>query len=911
MLNGQSRAQSSMLSLYDLKCEYKIDPIGIDVMDPRLSWKIAARLKGTLQTAYEIRAGKSIESLNNPDQLLWNTGKVLSDTSIHVPYSGPGLSSRQRIYWQVRIWDNKGHSSAWSRPAFWEMGLLRETDWKAQWIESLVEENKAGSNPCPMLRKEFKVNREVNSARLYVSALGLYEIELNGKKVGDQVFTPGWTSYDLRLQYQTYDVTTNLQSGLNALGAILGDGWYRGYLGFSGQRNIYGNNLALLLQLHIHFKDGSSEIIETNVSWRSSTGPILMSDIYNGESYDARLEKAGWSQPGFDDSEWLGVRILDHPKNILVSPEGPPVRQIEELKIQRIFQTPAGEKVADFGQNMVGRVRLKVSGPAGTTIKLQHAEVLDTEGNLYLDNLRAARQLVTYTLKGQGQEIYEPHFTFQGFRYVAVEGFPGELTTDSLTGIVIHSDFPISGDFECSDPMINQLQHNIIWGLKGNFLDVPTDCPQRDERLGWTGDAQVFARTACFNAEAAAFYTKWLKDLSADQQEDGAVPHVVPNALTHKERKGFSASAGWADAAVIVPWTVYLCYGDTRILQQQYPSMKGWVDYMAKKAGASYFWNTDFTFGDWLSFSTDRSDYPGATTDKNLIAQAYFAYSTFLLSKTAAILGFEQDAEYYADLLKEIKNVFLDEFVTPKGRLSSHTQTAYCLALGFDLLPDSIKDRAAERLANDVNLFKHITTGFLGAPLICPVLSSHGYLDEAYMLLNRKEYPSWLYPITKGATTIWERWDGIKPDGSFQDPGMNSFNHYAYGAIGEWLYRVVAGIEIDPKHPGYKHVLIRPHPGGDLDHASARINSMYGLILSEWKKTEDNFQLTLTIPPNTHGTVYLPEAKQDTVLEGGKPLSSAEGVRSIKYTEGKAIIEIGSGKYIFLYPYGKHLSDQP
>lgn len=911
MLNGKPRAQISMLSLYGLRCEYKKDPIGIDIINPRLSWKISSQLKATLQTAYEIRAGESIESLNKPDRLLWNTGKVISDRSIHIPYSGPELSSRQRIYWQVRIWDNKGHSSAWSQPAYWEMGLLSETKWTAQWIESLVEENKAESNPCPMLRKEFKVNRGIRSARLYISALGLYEIELNGNKVGDQVFTPGWTSYDHRLQYQTYDVTNRLKSGTNALGAILGDGWYRGYLGFSGQRNIYGNSLALLLQIHIQYEDGSSEMINTDGSWRSSTGPILMSDIYNGESYDARLEKDGWSQPGYDDSDWLGVRILDHPKNILVAPEGPPVRQIEELRIQKIFQTPAGEKVADFGQNMVGRVRLKVRGPAGTIVTLKHAEVLDSEGNLYTDNLRAARQLVTYTLRGQGQEIYEPHFTFQGFRYVAVEGFPGELTTDSLTGIVIHSDFPIAGDFNCSDPMINQLQHNIIWGLKGNFLDIPTDCPQRDERLGWTGDAQVFARTACFNAEAAAFYTKWLKDLSADQQDDGAVPHVIPNALTHKEGRGFSASAGWADAAVIVPWTVYLCYGDMRILQQQYPSMKGWVDYMEKKAGASYFWNTDFTFGDWLAFSTDRSDYPGAATDKNLISQAYFAYSTFLLSKAAAILGFKQDAEYYTDLWKKIRKVFLDEFVTPNARISSHTQTAYSLALGFDLLPDSIKKRAAERMANDVNLFKHITTGFLGAPLICPVLSDHGYLDVAYMLLNRKKYPSWLYPITKGATTIWERWDGIKPDGSFQDPGMNSFNHYAYGAIGEWLYRVVAGIEIDPEYPGYKHILIQPHPGGGLNHASARTSSMYGLILSEWEKTEGAFRLTVTIPPNTHGTVYLPEAKKDTVLEGGKPLSFADGIKSVEYTGEKAIVEIGSGKYIFLYPYEKTPSDQP
>jgi alpha-L-rhamnosidase len=497
-----------MLSLYDLRCEYKTNPVGIDVITPRLSWKIVSPLNGIIQSAYEIRAGNKVEYLDEPAQLIWNTGKVSSDMSVHIPYSGPELKSGQRIYWQVRIWDTNNNLSPWSEPAFWEMGLLEESDWTALWIRSSVNENKTKSNPSPLLRKEFNIRGEISLARLYVTSLGLYEIELNGHKVGNQVFTPGWTSYDNRLQYQTYDVTNQLQAGSNAIGAVLGDGWYRGYLGFSGQKNIYGDTLALLLQLFIQYKDGNSEIIRSDESWRSSTGPILMSDIYNGERYDARLEKPGWSQPGFEEKDWSSVSIIDHPKKILIAPVGPPVKKIEELKPQKIFTTPAGERVVDFGQNMVGWVRLRVTGPVGSTIRLHHAEVLDSNGNLYTDNLRAAKQKVIYTLKGQGDEIYEPHFTFQGFRYVAVDGFPGELNSDSLTGIVIHSDFPISGDFECSEPLINQLQHNIVWGLKGNFLDVPTDCPQRDERLGWTGDAQVFARTACFNAEAASFYTK-------------------------------------------------------------------------------------------------------------------------------------------------------------------------------------------------------------------------------------------------------------------------------------------------------------------------------------------------------------------------------------------------------------------
>jgi alpha-L-rhamnosidase len=576
---------------------------------------------------------------------------------------------------------------------------------------------------------------------------------------------------------------------------------------------------------------------------------------------------------------------------------------MQEIRPVKILKTPVGETVVDMGQNMVGWVRLKVRGPAGTRVKLRHAEVLDVQGNFYTENLRDAAQTVEYVLKDKSEEVFEPHFTFQGFRYIAVEGWPGRLALDDMTGVVIYSDIRSTGTFECSNPMINQLQHNIQWGQKGNFLDVPTDCPQRDERLGWTGDAQVFARTACFNADVAGFFTKWLADLAADQQPGGAVPHVIPNALSPGEEKGQSASAGWADAATVVPWTVYLCYGDTRILEQQYSSMKAWVDYMSRRAGESYFWNTDFTFGDWLAFNTTRSDYPGATTDKDLICQAYFARSTDLLQRTAKILGRTADAEKYANLLQRIKKVFQDEFVTPNGRLASNTQTAYSMALAFDLLAQPTKEIAAKRLADDVGRFEHITTGFLGASPICHALSEHGYFDEAYMLLNRKEYPSWLYPITKGATTIWERWDGIKPDGTFQDKGMNSFNHYAYGAIGEWLYRVVAGIDIDEQNPGYKHIIIQPHPGGGLTSARARLDSMYGPIESDWRIDGNTTTLKVEIPPNTTATVKLPSARLADVTEGGKPVGETRGVYLMQtHQEGDTtVIPIGSGRYLFRY----------
>jgi len=683
------------------------------------------------------------------------------------------------------------------------------------------------------------------------------------------------------------------------VGVILGDGWYRGRLVWKDSRNFYGKNVALLTQIEIGYQDDTSQFVTSDDSWKASTGPILFSDIYDGELYDARLENENWSEIDYDDSTWASVRVADHRNNILVAPSGPPVKKIEQIRPVKIVTSPTGETIVDMGQNMVGWVRFNVQGPAGTKVKVVHTEVLDAEGNFYIENLRSAKQAVEYILKGEGVETYEPRFSFQGFRYVKVEGWPGELTLDNLTGVVIHSDITPTGTFVCSNPMLNQLQHNILWGQKGNFLDVPTDCLQRDERLGWTGDAQVFARTACFNADVAGFFTKWLADLAADQQPSGARPHVIPNVLSLGKVTGDSASAGWADAAVVVPWTLYLCYGDKRILEKQYPSMKAWVDYIVAKAGDNHLWDNDGTFGDWLAYSTNDSDYPGATTAKDFCRQAYFARSTDLLARTARILGKQDDAKNYSFLLEKIKIAFQKEFVTPNGRLSSDTQTAYSLALGFDLLPSHQKDSAAKRLAMDVDKFKHITTGFLGAAMVCPALSDNGYLEQAYMLLNRDEYPSWLYPITKSATTIWERWDGIKPDGSFQDKEMNSFNHYAYGAIGEWLYRVVAGLEIDEGNPSYKHVIIQPNPGGGLTHARATLESMYGRIESGWKIEGKTTTLDVDIPPNTRATLKIPSADVEDILEQGAKLAKAQGILEVSREGDTAIIQIGSGQYSF------------
>jgi alpha-L-rhamnosidase len=891
------------LAVGHLRTEHEESPLGIDARKPRLSWQLASDARGVRQSAYEIRVALTAAAVEAGRDLVWSSGRVASDDSTGRVYEGPSTRSGQRYYWQVRVWDGEGKATAWSAPAYWEMGLLEPSSWKASWIEPALPEDVTKSGPVPLLRSTFTLTGTVARARAYVTSLGLYEMHVNGRRVGDQLFTPGWTSYKKRLQYQTYDVTGLLKAGDNAVGLMLGNGWYRGDLP-GGRRNVYGDRLALLLQIDVTYADGRRETVGSDGSWKAASGPVLMSEIYHGETYDARLEKPGWTLPAFDDRDWSAVKVAERPQADLVAPAGPPVRRIEELRPVKIFKTPAGDTVADLGQNMVGWMRLRVEGPAGTTVTLRHAEVLDKQGNFYTENLRVARQTLRYTLKGGGPETFEPHFTFFGGRYVAVDGYPGELTPESLTGVVIHSDLPPGGELQTSSPLLNQLQHNIRWGQKGNFLDVPTDCPQRDERLGWTGDAQVFARTAAFNLDVAAFFTKWLRDLAADQHENGSVPHVIPDVLTRPGNPAAGA-AGWADAAVIIPWTMYLTYGDRRILEDQYASMARWLEYVRQRAGDDFVWDGDFHFGDWLAYtapSREARSYPGATTGKDLIATAFFAHTTDLLHRIARVLGRGEDAARYGELLSKIKSAFRAEFVTDRGRVGEGTQTAYVLALHFDLLPEELRPLAAKRLAEEVRTRKHLTTGFLGTPYLCHVLARYGYLDEAYLLLNREEYPSWLYPVKQGATTIWERWDGQKPDGTFQDASMNSFNHYAYGAIGDWMYRVMGGIEIDEAQPGYKHVLVQPRPGGGLTSVTARHETPYGKLASAWTVKDGRFELLVEVPPNSRATVRLPKAQLASVTESAKALVEGNGVAGRRQDGDAVVVEVGSGRYRFAYP---------
>ncbi|WP_128657773.1 alpha-L-rhamnosidase, partial [Paenibacillus sp. 598K] len=579
--------------------------------------------------------------------------------------------------------------------------------------------------------------------------------------------------------------------------------------------------------------------------------------------YDARLEEPGWHEPGFDASRWLAAQTLEHGYDTLIAQQGEPTRIVEELRPQALLTSPRGETIVDMGQNMVGWMRFAAELEAGDTITLQHAEVLDADGNFYTGNLRTARQTVTYIAKGEGTETYEPCFSFQGFRYVKVEGLPAEGLLERLTGCVVHTDMKPTGTFECSDAMVNQLQRNIVWGQRGNFVDVPTDCPQRDERLGWTGDAQVFVRTAAYNYNVAPFFAKWLQDVAADQQPDGSVPHVVPDI----PGVGYGSSA-WGDAAVICPWTIYQCYGDRRILEVQYTSMKAWVDYIRAQGEQEYLWNTGFHYGDWLALDGKADSSLGATPT-DLIATAFYAYSTELLARTAETLGYSDDAAAYQELHRRVVAAFRREFVTPSGRVASPTQTAYVLALMFDLLEEGDRPRTAAMLAEHVRANgTHLTTGFVGTPYLCMALSRYGYTELAYDLVLQQEYPSWLYSVSQGATTIWEHWDSIKPDGSFWSDGMNSFNHYAYGSIGDWLYRIAAGIDL--QEPGYKTIRLQPQWTERLTWVRATLDTMYGELVSAWRREADgSISLEVSVPVNTTAELLVPAALAKIAEQGG------------------------------------------
>ncbi|GAA5125207.1 family 78 glycoside hydrolase catalytic domain [Luteolibacter yonseiensis] len=738
----------------------------------------------------------------------------------------------------------------------------------------------------PYLRKTFTVDKPVVRATVYATALGIYELNLNGKRVGDHFLAPEWTDFSKRLRYQEYDVTALLAQGRNVLGAQVANGWYSGHIG-NGGFQYWGKSPALLAQLELTYADGGKERVVTDHTWKSHVSPLTATDFMLGEDYDATKEIKGWNEPGFDDSGWLPVAERDEPAREMNGQVMEPVRQLSTIKAKTLTEPKADKWTYDLGQNMVGIVRLKITAAAGTKITLRHAEMLNPDGTVYTDNLRGAPSIDTYVCKGKGEEIWQPSFTFHGFRYVELTGVSEKPPLDAVTGVVIASDTPQTGKFVCSDGQVNQLQSNIEWGQRGNYLSVPTDCPQRDERLGWMGDAQVFVRTATYNADVAAFFTKWLVDVTDSQAPNGQFADVAPFAGPSK------GTPAWGDAGVICPWTIYQAYGDLQLLARQYPSMVRWVDY--SRSGSTGFirsGNRGSDYGDWLSI--------GADTDKELIGTGYFAYSTKLVAKAAAALGKTEDAAKYEELFQSIKKAFIAKYVSSDGKVAGETQCAYVMALKFDLLPDELRAKAADHLEADIiSKDYHLSTGFVGVSYLLPELTKAGKTATAYRLLHQDTFPSWLFSVKMGATTIWERWDGWTPDKGFQNVIMNSFNHYSLGSCGEWLYGSVAGIDLDPAAPGFKRIIIKPVPGGKLTEASGELKTIHGLVTSAWSSANGTFTLTTAIPTNTTATVHVPAKGLDSVLESGKPVDSVEGVKFLRMENGAAVFSVESGRYQF------------
>ncbi|CCH87624.1 alpha-L-rhamnosidase A [Modestobacter italicus] len=836
--------------------EHHREPLGIGDIRPRLSWVTSTELPDWHQTAYELEVDD------------WSSGRVASDESVLVPWGAPPLTSRERRSVRVRVWGTgAAEPSAWSEDVVVEAGLLEPADWTA----TLVRPVPVGEGePAALLRREFVLDRPVVRARLYATAQGVYEAELNGAVVGDQVLAPGWTSYRHRLRYQTHDVTGLLREGANAIGVHLADGWFTGFLGFTGKRDWYGDRTGAFVQLEVEHPDGSRTVVTTDGSWRSAPSPLTRAGLYNGETFDSRRELPGWSAPAFDDGDWAPVETGSLDVGTLVAPTGPPVRRTGTVPVREISTSPSGATLVDFGQNLVGRIRFALpDAPAGTEITVRHAEVLE-HGELGTRPLKAARATDVVVLDGNGPRTWEPRFTSHGFRYAEVSGWPGELTADALEAVVLHTDLRRTGTFSCSDPDVERLHENVVWGMRGNFLDLPTDCPQRDERLGWTGDLQVFAPTASFLYDTTGMLRSWLADLAVEQLEDhdGIVPMYVP--FLPLLPFPLQADVGWGDAAVVVPWVLYQRTGDAGLLADQWASMTAWIDVFAARAGADLdFPEGGFSFGDWLDTAAPPDNPAAARTPWQCVATAYLARSARTVAEAAEVLG--RDGTRFADLAERAAQRFRAEYVTPTGRVTFPSQTAYALALEFDLLTPEQREHAGALLAEQVlkDGF-HIATGFLGTPLVTDALTSAGELPTAYELLLQRENPSWLYPVTMGATTIWERWDSMLPDGTINPGEMTSFNHYALGAVADWLHRTVAGLA--PAAPGYRRLRVAPRPGPGITAAAATHDTPYGPASVSWTVDGSDFALDVVVPPSTTAEVVLPD--------GGAPVEVGSGRHS-------------------------------
>ncbi|MHC5797886.1 family 78 glycoside hydrolase catalytic domain [Lacisediminihabitans sp. FW035] len=840
--------------------EHHREAFGIGEARPRVSWKTAAPA-GWVQDRYQLELVRGETRLRS--ELRDSAESVLVDW----PFAS--LESRQRAQVRVRCWGADGQPSAWSAPATVEAGLLASGDWVASAVgPALVPESRSETAPW-LIRAGFSLHRPIVSARLYATAHGNFEAEINGRRVGDETLAPGWTSYSHRLRYRTYDVTDLLSPGANAIGAHLADGWYRGRLGFhGGHTDLYGDDVALLAQLEVTLDDGSVVVVATDESWRVARGPIRRASLLEGERYDARLEVPGWSEPGFADSTWQGAVGFDLDPQTLVAPTGPPVRCTQELPPLTVTTSPRGASILDFGQNLVGRLRIRVRGEAGTRLRLRHAEILQ-DGELETRPLRGATATDEYVLRGDTDgEEWEPRFTLHGFRYAEITGWTGGPIADNVVARVYHSDLERTGYFECSDGLLNRLHENVVWSMRGNFVDIPTDCPQRDERLGWTGDLQVFAPTASFLFDCSGMLVSWLADVAAEQLPDGTVPWFVPSIPGGEMWTPARPGAGWGDVVALTPVVLYEHFGDERILADQFDSARRWVDLIGSLVGSDGVWDSGFQLGDWLDPSAPPDDPAAGLTDRYLVASAYLVRSTEAVARMASLLGLQAEADLYGTRAAEATRAFADRYIGSDGRLLDESQAAYALAIVFGLFAtEAHRVAAGARLAELVIAGgSTIATGFLGTPVLLDALSSTGNRDTAYGMLTQTRCPGWLYPVTMGATTVWERWDSLLPDGTVNPGEMTSFNHFAFGAVADWMHREVAGIR--PIDPGYRTIGFRPNPGGGITSAHASLETPYGPAAIDWRVENGLMSVQVVVPTGARAIVQLPDGARHDIGPG-------------------------------------------
>ncbi len=913
-----------MLRILSLQMNHLDHPRGLESL-PAFTWVLESSHPCAFQTAYRLQLSL------DPDfsRILLDTGRVEDGQSAHVRLPDMPLQPCTAHYVRVMAWAGE-EESPWY-PGHFLSGMTQ--GWKARFITAEQEAdwlNSAGT----YLRSSFRVHGKLRQAVLCATAHGLYHLYLNGREVGEEKMLPGWTSYHHHLCYQTWEVTDRILQGENVLGAHLGAGWYKGMMGFIHERCAWGENTALLAQLCLRYEDGHEEWVCTDRSWLGCHSPVTFSEIYDGERVDARLEQAGWNAPGFEcatgealrlplperrrtlsdppytreekekhrrdaqeyrpgDTLWRPVRLLPESPENLTAQAGGTCRVHETFPVLQVLRDPDGHAILDFGQNLTGYVRFRVRGKSGDLAHIRCFEILH-EGRPYFDNLRGALAEIRFTLGGEGEYTWDELFSFQGFRYALIQSWPGEVDPGDFTACAVYSDMRRTGSFDCGHPLVQKLQHNITWSLQGNFLDIPTDCPQRDERMGWTGDAQIFCRTALFLRDCHPFFEKWLLDVRSDQTEEGGIPHMVPNQLQYFNTddwlvsQGTHSAAGWADVCTVLPWNLYLTGGDPDILRRHLPMMEAWVRFMENHSRDCHF-SYRLQLGDWVALDAESGSYFGRTP-LPLTSMGYFALSTSIVLQACRVLGERKKEQYYRDLYDRIRLRFREDFLDEKGVMKVDTQTAHIMALYLDLIPEAGIPATFENLLRLLDRENgHLVTGFMGTPWFCHVLSAHAP-RRAYDLLLKEDYPSWLYQVLKGATTVWEHWDGLKPDGTLWSPDMNSFNHYAYGAVGDWLYRVAAGIDTDAECPGYRHILLSPRTDPRLQFVRASHESPYGLICSEWTREADRVTLRVTLPVNTETTITLEKGARDVrsdlpfALSGGLwQARTGSGTHEISY----------------------------